>query len=68
MARPFFKAFLKRLEESTDVDYDPAKRFVRPEGPLDIETDCSKYNAIRKQNVIEQFDPSNSEQEQFNEN
>ena len=68
MARPFYKAFLKRLEESQDVDYDPEKKFVRPEGPLDIETDCSKYNAIRKQTVIEQFDPHENYQEQFNEN
>ncbi|HJW29411.1 MAG TPA: penicillin-binding transpeptidase domain-containing protein, partial [Saprospiraceae bacterium] len=65
MARPFFKAFLKRLEESPDVDYDPNKRFERPLGPLDIETDCSKYNAIRKQTVIDQFDSHENFQEEF---
>jgi len=68
MARPFYKAFLRRLEESTEIDYDPAKRFTRPEGPLDIETDCSKYNAMRKQTVIDQFDSHETYQEEFNEN
>jgi penicillin-binding protein 1A len=68
MARPFFKAFLRRLEESTDTDYDPNKKFPRPEGPLDIETDCSKYNAIRHQPVIEQFNTQENFEEEFIEN
>jgi penicillin-binding protein 1A len=48
MAKPFFKAFLNRLEASKDVDYDPSARFERPPpSPDDIETDCSKYYATR---------------------
>jgi len=43
MAKPFFTEFIKRLETSTKVDYDPKLRFFRPEGDLRIELDCSKY-------------------------
>ena len=68
MAKPFFKAFLNRLENSPEVDYDASARFVIPEGGLDIETDCAKYNAIRKQNMFEQFNPEETFQEEFNEN
>ena len=68
MAKPFFKAFLNRLENSPEVDYDASARFVTPEGGLDIETDCAKYNAIRKQNMFEQFNPEETFQEEFNEN
>jgi penicillin-binding protein 1A len=68
MARPFFKAFLTRLENSTDVDYDASAKFVVPVGGLDIETDCAKYNAIRRQTVVEQFNTEDSFQEEFNEN
>ncbi len=52
MAKPFFKAFLNRLENSPEVDYDASTKFVIPEGGLDIETDCAKYNAIRKENCL----------------
>ena len=68
MAKPFFKAFLNRLENSPEVDYDASARFVIPEGGLDIETDCAKYNAIRKENMFEQFNPEETFQEEFNEN
>ncbi len=68
MAKPFFKAFLRRLENTPEADYDPAARFERPPGPLDIETDCSKYNAIRKQTMIEPFNPHENFEEEFNEN
>jgi penicillin-binding protein 1A len=46
MAKPFFTEFLKRLEASSLVDYDPKLRFFRPEGDLKIELDCSKYRDI----------------------
>ncbi|MBK9984958.1 MAG: transglycosylase domain-containing protein [Saprospiraceae bacterium] len=68
MARPFFKAFLGRLENSTTTDYDPNAKFEKPVGGLDIETDCNKYNAMRRQNgIIDHFDPKTYEEE-FNEN
>jgi len=44
MAKPFFKAFIKRLEESESADYDPSTRFQRPAGDLGIELDCSEYD------------------------
>ena len=67
MAKPFFKAFLRRLEDSTDVDYDPNTRFAVPEGGLDIETDCAKYNALRHQSVPQQYSTEENFQEDFNE-
>jgi penicillin-binding protein 1A len=68
MAKPFFKAFLNRLENSPDVDYDSSAKFVTPEGGLDIETDCAKYNAIRKDNIYEPFNSEETFEEEFNEN
>jgi penicillin-binding protein 1A len=68
MAKPFFKAFLRRLEESPELDYDASARFVKPEGGLDIETDCAKYNALRKNTVQEPFNTEETFQEEFNEN
>lgn len=68
MAKPFFKAFLRRLENSPEVDYDATTKFAVPEGGLDIETDCAKYNAIRRDNTLEQFNPEETYQEEFNEN
>lgn len=65
MARPFFKAFLKRLEESTNTDYDPAPRFDMPIGGLDIETDCSKYRALRMGPVNEYYNPDETFEEEF---
>lgn len=67
MAKPFFKAFLTRLEESPDASYDSSAKFVKPEGGLDIETDCEKYNALRKTYIQEPFNPAESFQEEFNE-
>ena len=67
MAKPFFKAFLRRLEDSIDVDYDPNTRFAVPEGGLDIETDCAKYNALRHQSVPQQYSTEENFQEDFNE-
>ena len=69
MARPFFKAFLARLENSTTTDYDPNAKFEMPVGGLDIETDCNKYNAMRHQGgVIDHFDPDKTYEEEFIEN
>lgn len=46
MAKPFFKAFVKRLEEHESIEYDPSTRFQRPAGDLGIELDCSEYNNV----------------------
>ncbi len=40
MARPFCKAFFKRLEEDPEADYDVRARFARPRGDLSIGLDC----------------------------
>ncbi len=65
MAKPFFKAFLTRLENSPDTDYDATARFVKPVGGLDIETDCAKYRAIRNETILDQFSPDETYQEEF---
>jgi len=68
MARPFYKAFLKRLEETPDIDYDPTARFATPQGGLDIETDCAKYNALRTAPVQDPFSAQDNFPDEFNEN
>lgn len=68
MARPFFKAFLARLEASTETDYNPDARFERPVGGLDIETDCSKYRAMQYGPVIDHYTPEEQFEEEFIEN
>ena len=55
MARPFFKAFLQRLENSNKTDYDPGARFAIPVGGIDIETDCSKYRSMQIGPVSEYY-------------
>ena len=67
MAKPFFKNFLTRLESSEDVDYDATARFPKPIGGLDIETDCAKYNAFRKEVILDQFSSDETFQEEFRE-
>lgn len=68
MARPFFKAFLHRLENSSLTDYNPSAKFVVPEGGLDIETDCSKYRAMQYGPVYEYSNPDENFEEEFIEN
>ena len=68
MARPFFKAFLQRLENSSSTDYDPNAKFVSPEGGLDIETDCSKYRAMSYGPVNEHYSTEETFEEEFIEN
>lgn len=58
MAKPFFRAFLKRLEESETVEYDVEARFQRPPGDLGIELNCSEYQRTT---------PGLEEEEQFEE-
>jgi penicillin-binding protein 1A len=54
MAKPFFKAFLTRLENEKDIDYNPAARFYRPTGDLGIEMDCNEYN--RQHHLFDDMD------------
>ncbi len=43
MAKPFFREFIKRLENEKNIDYDSAARFYRPPGDLEIEMNCNEY-------------------------
>ena len=42
LAKPYFKKFMKKLEESDKVDYDVKARFQRPKY-VNIELDCGEY-------------------------
>lgn len=55
MAKPFFREFIKRLQEAQDVDFEPNARFTRPPGDLEIEMDCAQYQALRKEYQSEEF-------------
>lgn len=56
MARPIFIDLIKRLEADPKADYDKDAKFVKPEGPLDIEIDCEKYNDMHPLNEPESFE------------
>ncbi|MCB0587329.1 MAG: penicillin-binding protein [Phaeodactylibacter sp.] len=43
MAKPFFREFLRQLEQSPDIGYDASARFHRPPGDIGIEMDCDEY-------------------------
>ncbi len=43
MAKPFFREFIKTLENTEGVDYDQNATFYRPPGDLSIELDCAEY-------------------------
>ena len=43
MAKPFFKKFIKKLENTEDIDYDPTAQFHRPPGNIGIEMNCDEY-------------------------
>lgn len=62
MAKPFFISFIKALEASDNVDYDPTQRFYRPPGDLGIELDCSEFE---KENL--DMEESEFEESEFGE-
>lgn len=43
MAKPFFRMFVKKLENTPEANFDKEAQFYRPPGQIDIELDCSKY-------------------------
>ena len=53
MARPFFSEFLKKLETTPGVDYDPTLRFEKPSDDLGIEIDCEQYEINNPTRAIE---------------
>jgi penicillin-binding protein 1A len=55
MAKPFFRAFIKRLEAEEDIDYDPSARFHRPPGDLGIVMNCDEYR--RREFLLDDSDP-----------
>ncbi len=51
MARPFFAEFIKRLEKTPGIEYNPNARFQEPEGDLGIEIDCQVYDSLQYKTV-----------------
>lgn len=43
MAKPFFREFIKRLENANNPSYDLNSKFYRPPGDLGIELNCDSY-------------------------
>ena len=54
MARPFFREFIKRLENDPNTGWDATARFYRPPGDLGIELNCNEYQRPRR--AQEDFD------------
>ncbi len=54
MARPFFQAFLRKLENDPEMGYNKEARFYRPPGDLGIELDCSEYERAGQEMPLEQ--------------
>ncbi len=66
MARPVFVNFLQKLESDPNVDFDPEKQFVVPEGDLGIEINCEVYDGIKRKFLQEQK-ANEFEEEEFEE-
>jgi len=60
MAKPFFVNFINALGKSAEVPFDPDTQFYRPQGPLGIELDCSRYQT-------EDLEIDSTEQDEFSE-
>ncbi len=54
MAKPFFREFMKRVENDPELAWDTDIRFQRPPGDLGIELNCDEYNTPRTES--EDFD------------
>ena len=65
MAKPFFREFIKRLQDAENVDYDPDATFYFPPGGPDIETDCELYKQFDQDPDIDAFDENAIFQDPF---
>ncbi len=68
MAKPFFREFIKRLQVTKDVDFEPDAKFDRPPGELDIEIDCDRYKGLRHEFESEEFHEQEIFEDEFIEN
>ncbi|MDX1939856.1 MAG: transglycosylase domain-containing protein [Saprospiraceae bacterium] len=63
MSKPFFREFIKRLENDPKIAWDLNARFLRPPGDLGIELNCAEYDIPRKEQ--EGFDEELFSQDMF---
>jgi len=67
MAKPFFRNFIKRIQDAADVDYEAEAVFLKPIGDLDIETDCEKYEQLQQpHNNVDEFEENEIFDDDFN--
>lgn len=58
MSKPFFREFIKRLENDKNIAWDVNAKFSRPPGDLGIELNCSNYrndNSAPREGVDEEM-------------
>ena len=68
MAKPFFREFIKRLQEAANVDFEPNARFIRPAGDLEIEINCARYQELRNEYESEEFHENEIFEDEFIDN
>ena len=67
MAKPFFAKFLRKLEESKDIDFDVNARFNVPTGDLGIVIDCELYEQYYQQDKPSNNGGNETFEEEFEE-
>ena len=65
MAKPFFREFMKRLENSEQIGWDTKEPFYRPPGDLQIELDCDAYQNEVWEDSEDSFNEALFEQKSF---
>jgi penicillin-binding protein 1A len=65
MAKPFFRAFINRLQESSVVDFEKDARFTRPPGDLEIEINCARYSELHGEYESEEFEEQEIFEDEF---
>ncbi len=63
MAKPFFKKFIKSLEDDEEVGFDTKAQFPVPEGASAIEFDCDAYEHITPTDTL--FDQDDFYEDMF---
>ena len=61
MALPIWAKFFKKIQADESIDFDMNAAFPSPDGPINIELDCSKFNASIDDPVFDDQPQSNDE-------
>ena len=63
MARPYYARFLASIENDPECSYDVNARFKIPDNDIGIELDCSIYEQMRNEDMIEGEENNQFEEE-----